>query len=131
MSKTIAKLARIAGVGVETVRYYQRRGLMPVPKVCGTTYRAYDQEHVEQLLFIRRAQAAGFTLEEIKQLVAPDAHQGRERIRELARERLEALEAKIADLRAAQAALQPLLHSCEATSSGPCPIIEALRPGAE
>lgn len=131
VSKTIAKLARTAGVGVETVRYYQRRGLIPVPKTCGTTYRSYDQEHVEQLLFIRRAQAAGFTLEEIRELLKLDPRQGRERVRELARERLEALEAKIADLRAAQSALQALLHSCQATSSGPCPIIKALRLGAE
>ena len=131
MSKTIAKLARTAGVGVETVRYYQRRGLMPVPKACGATYRAYDQEHVEQLLFIRRAQAAGFTLEEIGELLKLDPRQGRERVRELARERLDALETRIAELRAAQSALGPLLQDCEARASGPCPIIEALRPGAE
>lgn len=129
MSRTIAKLAKAAGVGVETVRYYQRRGLMPVPKTYGATYRAYDKEYVEQLLFIRRAQAAGFTLEEIRELVKLDPSEGRERIRELARERLDALEAKITELRAAQASLQPLLKNCEATSSGPCPIIEALRPG--
>ena len=114
---------------METVRYYQRRGLMPVPKACGTTYRAYDQEHVEQLLFIRRAQGAGFTLEEIRELLKLDPRQGRNRIRELARERLDALEARIAELRAAQSALRPLLRHCEASTSGPCPIIEALRPG--
>ena len=60
MFRTIAKLARAAGVGGGTVRYYQRRGLMPVPQTYGATYRAYDQAHVRQLLSIRRAQAAGF-----------------------------------------------------------------------
>ena len=127
MSRTIAKLAKSAGVGVETVRYYQRRGLMPVPKSYGA-YRIYDEEHLEQLLFIRRAQAAGFTLEEIGELLDLDRNQGRERIRELARERLEALELKIEELRLARTALKPLLETCEASSKGPCPIIEAFKP---
>lgn len=128
MARTIAKLAKAAGVGVETVRYYQRRGLMPVPKAYGSSYRAYDHEHLERLLFIRRAQAAGFTLEEIGELFKLNQSGGRDRIRELARERLEALEIKIEELRAAQSALRPLLRTCEATSQGPCPIIEALKP---
>jgi MerR family mercuric resistance operon transcriptional regulator len=59
---TIARLAAAAGVGVETVRYYQRRGLLPVPASAGAV-RRYDAGHVRRLRFIRRAQAAGFTLE--------------------------------------------------------------------
>jgi MerR family mercuric resistance operon transcriptional regulator len=63
---TIAKLARSVGVGVETVRYYQRRGLMPTPPAAGeSAYREYGEREVRRLQFIRRAQAAGFTLEEI------------------------------------------------------------------
>ena len=70
---TIARLAKGAGVGVETVRYYQRRGLMPVPKAWGdSAYRTYDEEHVQRLRIIRRAQAAGFTLEEIGELPEAD-----------------------------------------------------------
>lgn len=125
MAMTIAKLAKTAGVGVETVRYYQRRGLMPVPKACGTTYRTYDRKDAERLLFIRRAQAAGFTLEEISELLKLAPSQGRNRIRELARERLETLENRIAELRASQTALEALWQTCVATAQGPCPIIEA------
>jgi MerR family mercuric resistance operon transcriptional regulator len=125
MAMTIAKLAKTAGVGVETVRYYQRRGLMPVPKACGATYRTYDRKDAERLLFIRRAQAAGFTLEEIGELLKLDPRQGRNRVRELARERLETLENKIAELKASQAALEALWQTCVATAQGPCPIIEA------
>jgi len=81
---TIAKLARAAEVGVETVRYYQRRGLLPVPRAGGQkgkapAFRHYDQAHVQTLRFIRRAQAAGFTLEEIKELLALDRTRARAR----------------------------------------------------
>ena len=69
---TIAKLAKAADVGVETVRYYQRRGLMPVPRAGGrTAFRHYDEGHLQRLRFIRRAQAAGFTLDDIKELSTP------------------------------------------------------------
>jgi MerR family mercuric resistance operon transcriptional regulator len=68
---TIARLGAAAGVGVETVRYYQRRGLLDVP-ANGGGVRRYDEEDVRRLRFIRRAQAAGFTLEEIGELLALD-----------------------------------------------------------
>ena len=123
---TIAKLARAAGVGVETVRYYQRRGLMPVPRTAdGSAYRAYDEDHVARLRFIRRAQAAGFTLEEIRELLALDRTSDRPRVRAMAAERLEALEAKIAELQEARAALTRLAAACGGSDKGPCPIIEA------
>ena len=130
---TIAKLARAADVGVETVRYYQRRGLMPVPRAGGpkgtkTAYRHYDQAHLQTLRFIRRAQAAGFTLEEIKELLALDRTRDRARIRELAGERLEALARQAEELEASRQALQRLLGVCRGSNRGPCPIIEAFSP---
>src|SRR6185295_13399529 len=93
---TIAKLARAAEVGVETVRYYQRRGLMPVPRAGGqkgteSAFRHYDDAHLQRLMFIRRAQTAGFTLEEIKELLSLDRTRDRARIRLLAGQRLTAL----------------------------------------
>jgi MerR family mercuric resistance operon transcriptional regulator len=127
---TIARLARAAGVGVETVRYYQRRGLLPVPRAADGPYRHYDDAHLQRLRFVRRAQAAGFTLEEIAELLALDRGADRARVRELARARLEALAAKQAELEAARAALDRLLHACEDGAAGPCPIIEAFDPGA-
>ena len=123
---TIAKLARGAGVGVETVRYYQRRGLMPVPRATReSAYRHYDAAHLKQLRFIRRAQAAGFTLEEIRELLSLDRAADRARVRALAGGRLAALAAQIEELEAARSALKRLLHACRESERGPCPIIEA------
>src|SRR4051812_15638394 len=103
---TIAKLARAAGVGVETVRYYQRRGLMPVPRAAGrSAYRHYDDSQLQMLRFIRRAQAAGFTLEEIKELLSLDRTKDRARVRLLASQRLEALAHQAEELEAARRAL--------------------------
>ena len=126
---TIARLARAAGVGVETVRYYQRRGLMPVPRAAGdSAYRHYEASHLQRLRFIRRAQAAGFTLEEIGELLSLDRTSDRPRVRELAGERLKALDAQLADIEAARGALKRLLGACRGSDKGPCPIIEAFDP---
>jgi MerR family mercuric resistance operon transcriptional regulator len=126
---TIANLARSAGVGVETVRYYQRRGLMPTPKAAGeSAYREYGQDEVRRLRFIRRAQAAGFTLEEIRELLALDRSADRPRIRELAGARLLALETQQQELERSRASLQRLLRTCQSSNEGPCPIVEAFSP---
>ncbi|MFL6844106.1 MAG: MerR family transcriptional regulator [Allosphingosinicella sp.] len=121
---TIAKLAAAGGVGVETIRYYQRRGLLPEPPRAGGISR-YGPDDVRRLLFIRRAQAAGFTLEEIAELLALDKSEDRARVRALAKARLEALDAKIAELDMARTALTRLSKACAAGKAGPCPIIEA------
>jgi MerR family mercuric resistance operon transcriptional regulator len=111
-------------VGVETVRFYQRRGLLAVPARAGAV-RRYGPEEVRRLGFIRRAQAAGFTLEEIGELLALDRTGDRARVRELAAERLAALDARIAELERARTALEPLRATCAAGNKGPCPILEA------
>lgn len=127
---TIAGLARAGGVGVETVRYYQRRGLLETPQrgegsgLSGGV-RRYGDEAVRRLRFIRSAQAAGFTLEQISELLALDAGEDRVRARELARERIADLDRKIEELQAARAGLSRLLHICSADDRGPCPIIAA------
>jgi len=127
---TIAKLAAAADIGVETVRYYQRRGLLAVPRAAGNSaYRHYDGDHLRTLLFIRRAQAAGFTLEGIKELLSLDRTTDRARIRVLAGQRLEALERQAAELEASRRALQRLLGACQGSHRGPCPIIEAFSAG--
>ena len=129
---TIARLAKAAGVGVETVRYYQRRELMPTPRAAdGTAYRHYTADHVKRLRFIRRAQSAGFTLEEIRELLALDRTLDRPRVRELARRRLDALAEQIAELEAARRALERLAKTCGGSDIGPCPIVEAFdEPGS-
>ena len=127
---TIAKLAQAGGVGVETVRYYQRRGLMTAPERptgSGTAggFRRYGEEDVRRLRFIRQAQLAGFTLEQIGRLLALDATDDRPRAREMARARIEVLDAEISKLTCARDALARLADDCGSGSSGPCPILAA------
>lgn len=122
---TIGGLARAAGVGVETVRYYQRRGLLPEPARPPGEVRRYGESDLKRLRFVRRAQAAGFTLEEIGELLALDRTDDRARVRDLAAERLAALDSRIAELKRARAALDRLRSTCASGGKGPCPIIEA------
>jgi MerR family mercuric resistance operon transcriptional regulator len=121
---TIAGLARAGGVGVETIRYYQRRGLLRLP-VRGAGIRRYDGEDLRRLRFVRAAQAAGFTLDQIAELLALDATEDRARARELARDRIAALDARIAELKAARDALARLERDCRGGAAGPCPILQA------
>ena len=121
---TIARLAASAGVGVETVRYYQRRGLLIEPPRSGTI-RRYGSEDVRRLQFIRHAQAAGFTLEEIKELLDLDSTDDRQRARELATARVKALDDQIRKLKAARDALKKLATECAGGEKGPCPILSA------
>ncbi|MBS0273596.1 MAG: MerR family transcriptional regulator [Proteobacteria bacterium] len=124
MEQTIAGFAREGGVGVETVRYYQRRGLLPVPRKSGGI-RHYGGEDLRRLRFIRAAQSAGFTLEEIAELLALEATNDRARVRKLAGMRIAALDAKIAQLQAARDVLTKLARQCAAGTRGPCPILSA------
>ena len=121
-SLTIGRLAAGGGVGVETVRFYQRKGLLGTPTRDGGI-RRYGAEDLRRLRFIRQAQAAGFTLEEIKELLDLDSGEDRDRARALATCRLEALDAKIAELERARAALRRLAGECGKGGRGPCPIL--------
>lgn len=122
---TISGLAKAAGVGVETVRYYQRRGLLAEPARPPGEVRRYSGEDVKRLRFIRSAQAAGFTLAEIGKLLDLDASDDRARARELAQARVAALDAKIQELREARDALASLASACAKKHGGPCPILRA------
>lgn len=125
---TIAGLAKAGGVGVETIRFYQRKGLLFTPdkgEGAGRSggIRRYGDEDVRRLRFIRTAQAAGFTLDQIGELLKLDAGQDRARARALAAERIAALDEKIAELEAARASLRHLAHVCAHSKEGPCPIL--------
>ncbi len=124
---TIGRLAQTGGVGVETVRFYQRRGLLPVPPRSGSGInggiRRYGPDETQRLRFIKAAQSAGFSLEEIKRLLDLDASADRAQVRVLARERISALDARIAELQRAKKALSHLADACSAGNKGPCPII--------
>ena len=119
---TIGKLAEAGGVGVETVRFYQRKGLLCTPDR-NSGIRRYGASDVRRLRFIRRAQAAGFTLEEIRELIELDATDDRPRARMLAAARLEALDDKIAELQRARDSLTRLAHECSSGRAGRCPIL--------
>lgn len=123
---TIGKLAEAGGVGVETIRYYQRRGLLAEPErgYMGGV-RRYDDGDLRRLRFIRSAQAAGFTLEQIAELLDLDARDDRPRARALAREQIAVLDRRIAELTAARDALGKLARECGSGGAGPCPILRA------
>lgn len=125
---TISGLARGAGVGVETVRFYQRRGLLGTPERPGGSgagggVRRYGGEDVRRLRFIRSAQGAGFTLAQIAELLELDATDDRARVRELAGEQIASLDVRIAELERARASLRRLAQECGSGTAGPCPIL--------
>ena len=121
-SLTIGQLAAGGNVGVETIRFYQRKGLLPTP-TRDSGIRRYGSQDLRRLRFIKQAQAAGFTLVEIRELLELDSGQDRSRARELARNRIEALDAKIAELGLAREALERLATECGHGRKGPCPIL--------
>jgi MerR family mercuric resistance operon transcriptional regulator len=127
---TIGKFAKAGGVGVETIRYYQRRGLLGTPARSGGDgwnggIRRYDENDVRRLKFIRSAQASGFTLDEIGELLALEQSDDRPRVRALARQRIDVLDEKIAQMTETRAALARLADQCAASDKGPCPILAA------
>ncbi|WP_114228589.1 MULTISPECIES: MerR family transcriptional regulator [Sphingomonas] len=126
-SLTIGKLASAGGVSVETIRFYQRRGLLNEPTREGGI-RRYGVGDVRRLNSIRRAQAAGFTLEEIRELLELDKSDDRSRARQLALARVEALTTKIEQLQRARDALTRLAHECSHSESGACPILASFEP---
>lgn len=119
---TIGKLAAQAGVGVEALRFYQRKGLLGVPEPSGKI-RRYDDTHLKRVIFIKGAQGAGFSLKEIAQLLAMDASQDHQEARKLALQRLTAIDKQLAQLKTARTILEKLAHECEHSHHKPCPII--------
>lgn len=124
---TIGDVAEAAGVGVETVRYYERRGLVARPQRALGGYRRYGGDHVHRIRFIKRAQALGFSLGEIETLLELEDGTDRRSIRRIAAARLEDTRHRIADLKRIERVLTHLLHDCEAHArSQRCPIIAAI-----
>jgi len=124
---TIGTLAKRAGVSVETIRYYQRRDLLQEPAKPPGGFRLYTPDTVKRVRFIKRAQALGFTLDEITGLLALDERKACLETRGIAAHKLELIEEKIADLTKMRKALSRLVRACDASSSSaPCPIIHLL-----
>lgn len=125
-SLTIGRLARAAGVGVDTIRCYQQRGLLPVPP-SGGSFRQYPVALTARIHFIKRAQELGFSLAEITELLRLEDGAHRSSIRRIATDRLAQIAAKLADLKRMQKTLKDLVVECEHTRRDlPCPIIASL-----
>lgn len=128
-NKKISEFAKLCEVGVETIRYYQRKGLLHVPlfnkeKELGTgKIRRYGDDDISRLRFILLAKKAGFILKEIKELLEFDAKNDRERVRDMAQKRIEKLNLKINELTEARNTLSFLVEKCRDTKSSPCPIL--------
>jgi MerR family mercuric resistance operon transcriptional regulator len=122
---TISGLAQAGGVGVETIRYYQRRGLIDEPHRPPGGTRRYGPGALRRLRFIKGAQGAGFTLQEIKELLELDSTEDRADVRRIAAARIAALDAKIEELQVARQALHRLFGQCGSAKPGPCPILAA------
>jgi MerR family mercuric resistance operon transcriptional regulator len=125
----IGELSRRTGCNIETIRYYERIDLLPAPVRSAGHYRIYDTATVRQLAFIRRARELGFTLDEVRALLALSAKDGQgacAEVRELAASHLAGVRAKIADLRAMERVLADAVRRCAAGEVAGCPVIEAL-----
>jgi Hg(II)-responsive transcriptional regulator len=128
----ISEAAQQAGVNVQTIRYYERRGLLPSPARRTSGYRELPAETVRRVRFIKRAQELGFSLDEVKELLQLRAAKprNRTRVRAVAERRVEQIERKIAELEALRGILRGLIHQCHEGTTLDCPIIEAFeQPG--
>jgi MerR family mercuric resistance operon transcriptional regulator len=124
---TIGQIARAAGVNVETVRFYHRRGLLTLPGRAYGAVRRYGDESLARLRFIRRAQRLGFTLDEVSTLLQLNDGRNCSTARELAERKLAAVEDRLKDLSALRDQLSSLVRRCR-TERGKvrCPLIDAL-----
>lgn len=126
---TIGSAARRAGVGIDTIRYYEREGLLPPPQRRASGYRDYGDATIERLRFIRRAKDLGFTLEEIRELLtlSSDRERGVRDVKRRAEARLAGIEERIRELQKVRRGLKQLIAACP--GHGPlehCPILRAL-----
>lgn len=127
-TRTISKLAKELGVNVETIRFYERRGIIDKPEKPETGYRHYPNETLSRMRFIKRAQELGFTLDEIANLLSlNDRPCGQ--VQELAEHKLSTVQEKMADLRRLEKALKELLIQCHQNQDeNHCPVIDSLQP---
>lgn len=130
MAFTIGQLGRATGTKVETIRYYERAGLLAKPGRTAGNYRAYTQHDLERLSFVRRARDLGFPLEQVRELLAlsDDSDRSCMVIDEITTAHLASVERKIADLEALRGELQRLLQSCRGGTMEQCRIIASLAP---
>jgi MerR family copper efflux transcriptional regulator len=125
----IGELATLSGLSVDTIRFYEKQGLIPPPQRTETNYRMYGADTPRRLIFIRKARDLGFTLQEISQLLAlsEDSRAGASDVKERSQAKLAELDRKIAEMQAMRRSLETLVSAC--SGHGPshdCPILAAL-----
>ena len=126
MSLTIGKLAKYANVTIETIRYYQRKGLLTEPEKPATGYRQYPTEAIARIQFIKRAQQSGFTLKEISELLSLDGEHC-EDVQKMAEQKRHQIDEQIKDLTALRNVLDGLVKGCQQDqSTHHCSLIDAL-----
>lgn len=128
-SFTIGTVAKHVGVAIDTIRFYEREGLLPEPQRRASGYRSYDKGAIAQLRFIRRAKHLGFTLEEIRELLAlsRDRRKGVSAVKKRAQQRLAAIDLRIVELQRVRDGLAQLVESCPGHGAPEeCPILRAL-----
>ncbi len=125
---TISHLAQLGGVNLETIRYYERRGLLAKPPRTEAGYRQFSPDAAQRLRFIKRAQELGFTLDEVGELLdlRHDPQHNRDDVRTRAIEKIADVERKIETLAAMKSVLQALTERCEQCGSDDCPILASL-----
>ena len=133
MGLTIGKLSKSTGIKPVTIRFYEKSGLMGKPDRTGANYRAYSHADLARLSFIRRSRDLGFSLEQIRALLAlsDDTERDCSTVDKIAREHLQEVERKLSDLTALRRELKAVVLSCLGGSVGECRIISALAPSAK
>jgi Cu(I)-responsive transcriptional regulator len=127
MEMSIGKLAKLAGVGIDTVRYYERNGLLVPKSRLASGYRRYGEQEIARLRFIRRAQKLGFTLKEIQSLLSLSARRNVAQVKRAAQSKLADVDARIADLQRVRAGLALLVEACPGHGQpAECPILRAM-----
>jgi DNA-binding transcriptional MerR regulator len=129
---TIGQLGRATDTKIETIRYYERIGLLPEPSRTTGNYRSYATEHLQRLGFIRRTRELGFSIEEVRELLKLAAHGERpcEEVDQLVARHLETTERKIEALRRLRRELRDTLASCKGGRIAECRVVQALAPAA-
>ena len=130
LGMAIGELARATGAKAETIRYYERIGLLPRPSRTAANYRSYGAAELARLSFIRRARALGFSIEQVSELLelSDCSERSCEAVDALAKEHLATIDAKIADLSALQRELADVIGQCQQGTIAECRIIDALAP---
>jgi len=128
MAIFIGELSRQSGVNIETIRYYERVGVLSKPPRSGGGHRLYAGEHLKRLTFVRRARELGFALAEIRALLAlaDGGDYACDEVRDMTRHHLRAVQRRIADLRRMARVLRDVVTECEGGNVPDCPILDAL-----